>query len=142
MMNSVIPDIKKIAQKYSADLSVEESRDASYIDCVLQASDIDVYILATKFEEGYFAYGLESSFLPRELYPDSITRKEFSLADRNDEILRNVELILSKRVAFFPSPSILNKKRGYIVLDVDGIKTRIYQKEKGTISSLYEEELS
>lgn len=128
MSYSAISEIRKIAEAYEADLKVDEHESGDYKDCILTRDGVDLYIVVTRFRDDYLAYGLESSHLPRELYADSIQGVNFTELDRNKEILENVKLILSKRLLFYPKTSLLNKNRGYIVLEIDGVKTKLSQK--------------
>ncbi|RYF28758.1 MAG: hypothetical protein EOO17_04135 [Chloroflexi bacterium] len=121
-------DIEELADKYNVEFSSEMHESKDYIECMVNKGGIDLDVVATRFGEDYFSYSLSSSHLPRELYPDTIKTAGFSEKNRNDEILQNLRKILSKQVKFYSKPSLLNKKRGYILLTVDGIETKIFQK--------------
>lgn len=128
MSYTVISEMKQIAKDYGASLEVEEHSSGDYIDCVINKNNIDLYVVATRFNGDYLAYSLTSSHLPREVYPDNIKNADFTEKDRNKEILQNVELLLSGRKIFHSKPSFFNKKRGYITLSVDGLESKIFQK--------------
>lgn len=121
--------ITEIANEYSASLEVDEASDGSYVDCIIDHNDLDLSVTLTRFHDNIYAYSLESTILPRDLYPDEIKQTSITPEDRSDEIINNVRLLLSRGILFVRSPSIFNKDRGYITISVDGKANKIYYKD-------------
>lgn len=77
MKHSAISTIKLLAPEYNARLNISKAEDGSYIDCVIRVGSIDFYVIISRIENQYLAYGLESSLLPRGLYSDEIKNTFF-----------------------------------------------------------------
>lgn len=127
-MQKELKRITEIANEYSASLEVDEARDGSYVDCIINHNGLDLSVTLTRFNDNFYAYSLESTILPRDLYPDEIKQASIAPEDRSEEIINNVRLLLSRSASFTKSPSILNKNRGYITIPVDGESNKIYFK--------------
>jgi hypothetical protein len=127
MHNEPIKKLRQIAHEFNCQLSIEAVQDDSYVDCVLQKDDIDLDVIFPRHNGEYYAYGIESTGLPREIYLDD--PKDFTEKDRSNEILETIEKILAKKIKFHEKPGIFNKEKGYIILPIDGKETKIPQKK-------------
>jgi hypothetical protein len=129
MHSKIVEKFQKIADKSNAAITFSEAKDASYIDCVIECGSIDLYVGLVRGQQGdYYAHDITSSSLPREFYADSVS-KNFTEEERSLEILKTIEDILDGNIEFYPSPDWSNKKRGYIILPVDGIERKLFQEQ-------------
>lgn len=124
----VVDRIKGIADKYDVPFKITKSHDKSYIDIKLGTNEAALWIGVPLQGGVYSAYDITSSALPSELYFEKI-RNDFSLGERSEEIIANIDKILGKEFLFHESPTFLKKERGYFVMNVDGIPTKVYQKK-------------
>lgn len=126
----IINEFKKIADEFGLKLEVDEHSDGSYVDVSLVGGVVDLDVIIPRHFGKYYAYDISSTSLPREFY-FSPKENNFTPDDedeRSREIIDNVRNLLGKKLQFHHAPGILNKKRGYITLPVDGKPTRLYQK--------------
>src|SRR5690348_14519916 len=129
MNGSAINRVKEIAAKAKASLTLEELTPEKSVlggRIVRDNQEIFVNFVRETPDSEYFAYGLDSDGLPRELYPDS-TPAGFTMQNRSDEIIHNVELLLERRLKFHMTRSLVGKVGGYIPMQIDGNERRVRQ---------------
>ena len=117
-----INELREFTNSINADARVEVADDRMYVEVEINHGDIDIDILFTNVKDEYYATGIESSGLPRNIYNDNF--RDDMVDQRNAEILATVKDLLLKRIDFHKSKSIFNRKKGYIVLAIDGVKTK------------------
>lgn len=123
LQNKIVKHLQLVAQNYGFTVETEIPDDQSYIDIVMQKGNMDLDVIVPKIDGEYFAYGMESTGLPRELYSADPT----DLSSRSREILANAEKLMSGQVYFYAAPSFLNQRKGFINLDIDGKTVRVPQ---------------
>ncbi|HEX7963937.1 MAG TPA: hypothetical protein VF466_05105 [Candidatus Saccharimonadales bacterium] len=118
-MNSVIDRLKKLAEETGFHLEIAPEVDGSYSDATLHNDDISIDVAVPVHGGVAYAYSLESPGLPRELYSDNLS-KDFTEEQRSEEVLRNLEGLIKRRIKFRARPTLLGKSAGLIDLPIDG----------------------
>ncbi len=127
MESEVVTKLKQIAADAGYKISLTEEADGTYIDCVIENGDVDLAVAIPKHDGEFYAYDIQSTGLPLEVYSDELS-EGFSEQARSSEILDNVDKILNKKIEFHPKPRVLNGDAGYIVLPIDGKSVKLRQK--------------
>lgn len=120
--------LEQLAKRINATVTFDGPDDSSYIDSKLSRDGIDVYIILTKFNNRFYAYSLNSNLATSGLYADMQSDKDEHLKARENEIFKNAESILRKEVVYHKTPSLFNRQRGYVELNIDGKPVKLFQK--------------
>lgn len=120
-----IKDFTDLFEKIGVDYDLTSSKDGSYLELNTLTDGINSYIIFINKNGEYYAYNLNTDFVPSGLYGDA--PDEF-LEKRHKNIYENIQRIYSGQLSYERAPTIFNKNKGYIRLNVDGHEVRIKQK--------------
>jgi hypothetical protein len=120
----VAQKLQDIASKHGYECELTYDNDGSLIDAAINKGGLDLYVVIPRHEGEYYAYGLSSSGLPREIYPDNV-RAGVTKEQRSNEILQTVDKLLGRKIRFTHKPGVFNRASGFIVLSIDGRETKI-----------------
>lgn len=124
--NKNIDKLKAIAKAAGADLKENPGNDDVAVSFAIAKGGRELHILFTNTEGIYLASDLSSHHLPRELYSDT-AQNQFTEEQRSNEIITTVGALLNGQITYYKSPWLLNKNRGYLLLQIDGRKVKIKQ---------------
>lgn len=124
--HSVFDNLKHIAIKNNWKFRLDEEEAIAFFR--FSSGDKELWVNLILKDDTWFAYGLSSDGLPREIYADSL-QNDFTEEQRSSEIMKTVDQLFSKSLAFHRSPSFLNKSKGYIVLNIDGKTSKALLKQ-------------
>ena len=123
-----VKQLESIAQDNYASINTDYSDNGEYIDCEIVKDNIKIYVILTKFNDDYYAYNFDSDIAPSEFYLDLKSDSPTLVSRREKEIFSNITLLLNKKLRYHKKPSMLNRERGYVELNIDGKTTKIWQK--------------
>lgn len=121
-----ITRLVEIVEKYGYRLLVNEESKKLVTTKVVRGRTEYLYINFIVHEGIYYAYNLNTNFLPSDLYSDSTSEKAGSYNKRQDSIIKNITTILSGglKVKNLVTP-LLRRHRYTMMLDIDGEKSEI-----------------
>lgn len=117
--------LKAIVENAGVAFEYEVDENLWYSNVTIKAaSDIHIWMNRDRPDEKLYCTTLSFEGLWWDGKPNSENR--FVLV--NNEIIDIVRALLNKEMKFYPSPSWLNKKKGFVIVTIDSKKERIVQK--------------
>jgi hypothetical protein len=126
-MITAINKLEYLADQMGADISTSSPDDKYYYDVTIQLNDIEYYLIVLLHDDKYYISDLGCNKFAHLVYPEVITNG-YTPEQRDDEIMSNLRKLIKKELKFNKKPNLLNKHRGFIILDVDGKSKKIFMK--------------